>query len=83
MEDWRGYISFGQVQLLYELAATTSFLADLHAQIGFLRAEEARGVMEGKPSRLQLEGDRDALIEKKFFLIRLLDLQREKIHAPV
>lgn len=58
--------------LLRELAAAHSELANLHEEIAFSRANEIANPAV-KPARYQLEGRRDALIEKKFLLIRLLD----------
>jgi len=58
--------------LLKELADTHSQLANLHEEIAFTRVSE----MDNPPlkgARYQLEGCRDALIEKKFLLLRLLD----------
>jgi hypothetical protein len=59
--------------LLVELADAHTNLANLHERIGFLRAEEARKVSYAKEERMNLEGRRDAYIEKKFLIIRLLE----------
>lgn len=62
--------------LYRELAATHSELANIHEEIAFNKATEATDKTV-RPARLQLEGRRDALIEKKFLLIRLLDAASE------
>lgn len=58
--------------LLKELAATHTELANLHEEIAFNKVAEVENKAL-RSARLQLEGCRDALIEKKFLLLRLLD----------
>jgi hypothetical protein len=59
-------------ELLTELAFTHSELATLHEEIAFTRSSE-KSHPELHAQRLIDEGRRDALIEKKFLIIRLLD----------
>jgi hypothetical protein len=58
--------------LLAELADTHAELANLHEEIAFNKTGEVEN-RSLKGPRMMLEGRRDALIEKKFLLIRLLD----------
>lgn len=58
--------------LLKELADAHTQLANLHEEIAFNKVSEMENPSL-KAARLQLEGCRDALIEKKFLLLRLLD----------
>lgn len=62
--------------LYRELAATHTELANIHEEIAYNRANETSNPLL-KPARYELEGHRDALIEKKFLLIRLLDAATE------
>jgi hypothetical protein len=59
-------------ELYRELAMTHGELATLHEEIAFNRVSEMSSPML-KEQRLMDEGRRDALIEKKFLIIRLLD----------
>jgi hypothetical protein len=59
-------------ELYRELAATHSELATLHEEIAFNRVSELTNPSL-KATRITDEGHRDALIEKKFLIIRLLD----------
>ena len=58
--------------LLRELAAAHTDLANLHEEIAFNKVAEVDN-KNLRLARLQLEGRRDALIEKKFLLLRLID----------
>jgi hypothetical protein len=69
-----GLLSLTTRELLSELIDTATNLANLSSQIGFLRAEEIRGVSFAKEERAQLEGTRAAYDEKKWVCIRLLDV---------
>lgn len=71
--DLVGFLSAALPDLLWALAETHTGLAHAHVRIGFLRAEELRNVQHAKQERVQLEGERDALVEKKFLLLRLID----------
>lgn len=64
--------------LLRELASTHTELANLHEEIAFNRVGEITNPSL-KPARFELEGRRDALIEKKFLLLRLLDAVRTSL----
>lgn len=64
-------------KLLSELTDAHTQLANLHVRIGFLRAEEARKEVYAKEERVELEGKRDAYVEKKFLIIRLLETPRD------
>ena len=59
-------------ELLSELALTHAELATLHEEIAFTRSSEGSHP-ELKGQRLLDEGRRDALIEKKWLITRLLD----------
>jgi hypothetical protein len=58
--------------LLRELASAHTDLANLHEEIAFNKVAEVEN-RSLRAARIQLEGHRDALIEKKFLLLRLLD----------
>lgn len=64
-------------ELLTELALTHSELATLHEEIAFTRSSEAAHP-ELKPQRYMDEGRRDALIEKKWLITRLLDARNPR-----
>lgn len=73
MIDWQ----FGELRylskaaLLDELLDTHQNLANLHEKIGYLRAQELSGA--AKSERFEAEGIRDAYVEKKYLLLRLID----------
>lgn len=75
--DFPRLLSLEAQELLRELVDTAQMMADLSMRIGFLRAEEVRG---GEPyikaERVEAEALRTAYEEKKWVLIRLLDLGR-------
>jgi hypothetical protein len=73
MIDWKfdELRHLSKSSLLDELLDTHQNLANLHEKIGWLRAQELVGA--GKGERLEAEGIRDAYVEKKFLLLRLLD----------
>lgn len=58
--------------LFRELAATHTELANIYEEIAFNKVGETANPLM-KTARLQLEGHRDALKEKKALLVRLLD----------
>jgi len=59
--------------LLKELAVTHSNIANLCIRIGFLRQEEIRGVSHAKEMRLEFEAKREAEIEKKWLIVKVLE----------
>lgn len=59
--------------LLLELADTHSAISNLIVQIGFLRQEELRGQQHAKDERLGMEAVRDAYIEKKWLIVKILE----------
>ena len=60
--------------MLVELLVTASDLANAHARIGFLRAEEIREPKSyAKQERMEEEAYRAICEEKRWLLIRLLD----------
>lgn len=73
MIDWQ----FGELryldknELLNELLDTHQNLANLHEKIGYLRSQELVGAT--KSERYEAEGVRDAYVEKKYLLLRLID----------
>jgi hypothetical protein len=68
-------------ELLTELAFTHSELATLHEEIAFTRSSE-QSHPELKPQRYMDEGRRDALVEKKFLILRLLDIRSIDLRSP-
>lgn len=77
------YIDFANLHLLTtaelirELIDTAVNLARYSEGIGFLRAEEARNPQSyAKSERVQIEGIRAVYEEKKWVIIRLLELAR-------
>lgn len=59
--------------LLVELAETHSNISNLIIRIGFLRQEELRGTQSAKEMRIEMEALRDAYIEKKWLLVKVLE----------
>lgn len=70
---FQGLVHADRDTLLQALADTHEHLANLHEDIAYLRANESRLAADNKQLRIMEEGTRDALIEKKFLIIRLLD----------
>jgi hypothetical protein len=70
--DWsfKELLDLPHDDLVYELMDTHQNLANLHEKIGWLRAQELAGAPKGE--RYEAEGIRDAYIEKKFLLLRLI-----------
>lgn len=77
--DFRYLLDLDTPGLLSELADVHAELATLHENIAFIRAEEAVKRVDQKPQRINDEGHRDALIEKKFLIVRLLDVRRDAV----
>lgn len=72
--DFHLLLNASRSDLLREYADAATQLANLHVRIGFLRAEEIRSPKGyAKEERVDTEGKRDAYIEKKFLIVRLLD----------
>lgn len=59
--------------LLHQLLLTHMELANLHTDVAFIKAEEARGLKDRLPERHKLEGDLRALDEKKWLILKLLE----------
>lgn len=79
--DYSYLIDLDSDELLRELATAHGELARLHEEIAFIRAAEAVKDVAQKPQRINDEGHRDALIEKKFLIVRLLDVRREAVNV--
>lgn len=75
--DFRDLLIASQADLLAELADTHQNLAVLHEEIAHLRVGEKYKTNDAS-ERIIAEGKRDAFIEKKFLLIRLLETVRER-----
>jgi mRNA-degrading endonuclease YafQ of YafQ-DinJ toxin-antitoxin module len=73
--DFSGLVRSSRDTLLLTLAETHSSLANLHIKIAFLRAEEDRDATQRhhKAQRHDMEGLRDAYIEKKWLIVKLLE----------
>jgi len=73
--DFTQLLSLSREELVRELLITASDLANASTRIGFLRAEEIRDPKSyAKSERVELESTRVAYEEKRWILIRLLDL---------
>lgn len=70
--DFALLIDAPRPDLYRELAATHTELANLHEEIAFNKVAEAENITL-RVARIQLEGRRSALVEKKNLLLRLLD----------
>lgn len=62
-------------ELIAELAETHSKLANLHEEIAYNRASEATGDKSMIGVRIRDEGLRSAYEEKKWLIVRLLELR--------
>lgn len=71
--DFIQYLDFDKSGILRELADSHQAIANLHIQIAYLKEEEERGAQGAKVLRRQMEGTRDAYIEKKWLLKTLLE----------
>lgn len=71
--DFSPLVSASLPHLLIELAETHSNIANLCLRIGFLRQEELRGVSHAKETRLEYEACRDAYVEKKWLIVKILE----------
>lgn len=70
--DWKPLVDAPVPELLHELAAVHSELANLHEEIAFNKVTELTNPAM-KAQRLNDEGHREALIEKKWLITRLID----------
>lgn len=72
--DFGPLVHASAYELTVTLAETHSAIANLHAKVAFLRAEEDRDPhnRDTKALRHEFEGTRDAYVEKKFLLYQLL-----------
>lgn len=59
--------------LLVSLAETHSSIANLTVRAAFLRAEELRKVPGAHEQRVEMEGLRDAYVEEKWLINKLLE----------
>lgn len=75
VDSWYLMCDYNVDDLLKELAETHTELAHLHQEIAFNKVAEIDNKLL-KSQRLQDEGLRDALVEKKFLIIRLLDARQ-------
>jgi hypothetical protein len=71
--DFGPLVSLPVPLLLAELAETHAAIANLIVQVGFLRQEELRSNAPAKEMRIGQEALRDAYIEKKWLLVKLLE----------
>ena len=71
--DFSPLVSTPTHLLLEELAVVHSNIANLCIRIGFLRQEEIRGVSHAKEQRLDYEAKREAEIEKKWLIVKVLE----------
>lgn len=73
--DFRDLLDMDRAKLLETLADTHTVLANLHEEIAYTRATEitTASTPSVKATRMHMEGQRDAMIEKKFLLIRLIE----------
>ncbi len=61
-------LHMGRSELRYELADTVAQLATYYERVAFLRATDGRG-----PEYFEAEGHRDALVEQKWLIIKLME----------
>lgn len=78
--DFSPLLDLSTAALLAELAGVHGELSRLHSEIALLRAAEANKDVTLRSQRINDEGHRDGLIEKKFLIVRLLDMRREGLH---
>lgn len=71
--DFSGLRHLPYPTLLDEFLETAERLANLHEEIAYLRVSE-KGSPDYREQRIIQEGLRDALIERKFLLVRLLEM---------
>jgi hypothetical protein len=71
--DYKPLVTLSKPELLFELAETHSAISNLLVQAGFLRQEELRGNQSAKELRLETEALKDAYIEKKWLLTKILE----------
>lgn len=71
--EFTSYLTWTKTALLTRYTEIAQELANLYPQIAYLRCEEARDKSVDKTERYRLEGDRDALVEERFLIARLLD----------
>jgi len=69
--DFKPLLDLDIDDLLSELAIVHGELANIHEEIAMTKVSEEPRKPSGQ--RIQDEGHRDALIEKKFLILRLLD----------
>lgn len=72
--DFSGLVEASIPTLLRELAVCHSALANLHTRIAFLKQEEHReGLKHAGEQRIEFEGLRDAYVERKWLIVKLLE----------
>ena len=72
--DFLQYLSYSHDELLKELADAHQAIANLAVDIAFLKEEEEReGARHVKALRRQMEGTREAYVEKKWLVKTLLE----------
>lgn len=72
--DFTSLLTLSREELFRILVETVTYLANLSMRIGFLRADEVRGNTLAKQERVEYESVRVAYEEKKWIIIRLLEL---------
>jgi hypothetical protein len=71
--DYGPLVTLSRPELLIELADTHSAISNLLVQAGFLRQEELRGNNSAKEVRIETEALKDAYIEKKWLITKVLE----------
>lgn len=77
--DFAPLLDMNTQELLLEIAGVHGELARLHEEIALVRAAEANKDLTRRSQRINDEGHRDALIEKKFLIARLLDIRKNRL----
>lgn len=72
---------FSVDELLVALTDTHTKLANLHEEIAFNKAIESQGDKTVTAQRIRDEGLRASMEEKKWLIVRLLDMRRETDHG--
>lgn len=72
--NFSSYLTWSKTELLTKYVEIAQELANLYNQIAYLRCEEIRDKSVSKTDRVELEGQRDVLVEERFLIARLLDI---------
>lgn len=71
--DYSPLVAASVPHLLIELAEAHSAISNLCIRVSFLRQEELRGMQHAKEMRYEMEGLRDAYVEKKWLIKAILE----------